>query len=34
LIPKDSVLIVVRSGILARIVPIALSGRELTINQT
>jgi type I restriction enzyme S subunit len=33
LIPKDSVLIVVRSGILARIVPIALTGRALTINQ-
>jgi type I restriction enzyme S subunit len=33
LIPKDSVLIVVRSGILARIVPIALTGCELTINQ-
>ena len=33
LIPKDSVLIVVRSGILARIVPIAVTGRDLTINQ-
>ena len=33
LIPKDSVLMVVRSGILARIVPIAITGRELTINQ-
>lgn len=33
LIPKDSVLIVVRSGILARMVPIAITGRELTINQ-
>jgi len=33
LIPKGAVLIVVRSGILARIVPIAITGRELTINQ-
>lgn len=33
LIPKDSVLMVVRSGILARIVPIAITGRDLTINQ-
>ena len=33
LIPKGSVLVVVRSGILARIVPIAVTGRELTINQ-
>ena len=33
LIPKDSVLMVVRSGILARIVPIAITGRALTINQ-
>lgn len=33
LIPKDSVLMVVRSGILARIVPIAVTGRDLTINQ-
>lgn len=33
LIPKDSVLMVVRSGILARIVPIAITGRPLTINQ-
>ena len=33
LIPADSVLIVVRSGILARTIPTALSGRELTINQ-
>jgi type I restriction enzyme S subunit len=33
LIPKDSVLIVVRSGILARTIPIAIAGRELTINQ-
>ena len=33
LIPADSVLMVVRSGILARIVPIAITGRPLTINQ-
>jgi len=33
LIPKDSVLMVVRSGILARTVPIAITGRDLTINQ-
>jgi type I restriction enzyme, S subunit len=33
LIPKDSVLIVVRSGILARTVPIAITGRDLAINQ-
>ncbi len=33
LIPKDSVLMVVRSGILARTVPIAVTGRDLTINQ-
>lgn len=33
LIPKGSVLIVVRSGILARTVPIAIAGRDLTINQ-
>ena len=33
LVPKGSVLIVVRSGILARIVPIAITGCELTINQ-
>jgi len=33
LIPKGSVLMVVRSGILARIVPLALTGCELTINQ-
>jgi len=32
-IPVHSLLIVVRSGILARTVPTALSGRELTINQ-
>jgi type I restriction enzyme S subunit len=33
LISKDSILMVVRSGILARIVPIALAGRDLAINQ-
>jgi type I restriction enzyme, S subunit len=33
LIAKGSVLIVVRSGILARTVPIAIAGRDLTINQ-
>lgn len=33
LIQKDSVLMVVRSGILARTVPIAIAGRDLTINQ-
>ena len=33
LIPKNSVLIVVRSGILARTIPIAIAGRDLTINQ-
>ena len=33
LIPKDSVLMVVRSGILARTIPIAITGCELTINQ-
>lgn len=33
MIPKDSVLVVVRSGILARTIPIALTGRELAINQ-
>ena len=33
LIPKGSVLMVVRSGILARTVPIAVTGRDLTINQ-
>ncbi|MDQ3920228.1 MAG: restriction endonuclease subunit S [Acidobacteriota bacterium] len=33
LIPKDSVLMVVRSGILNRTVPIAITERELTINQ-
>jgi len=33
LIPKDAVLMVVRSGILARTVPIAITGRDLAINQ-
>jgi len=33
LIPKGSVLVVVRSGILAKTVPIAITGRDLTINQ-
>jgi len=33
LIPPGSILVVVRSGILARIVPLAITGRELTINQ-
>ena len=33
LIPSGSVLMVVRSGILARTVPIAITGCDLTINQ-
>lgn len=33
LIPENSVLMVVRSGILARTVPLAVAGRALTINQ-
>ncbi len=33
LIPKGSLLIVVRSGILARVVPIAITGREVAVNQ-
>jgi type I restriction enzyme S subunit len=33
LVPKDSILMVVRSGILARIVPVAITGQDLTINQ-
>ena len=33
LIPDGAVLMVVRSGILARIVPLAVTGRPLTINQ-
>ena len=32
-IPEGSLLIVVRSGILARRIPIAIAGRELTVNQ-
>lgn len=33
LIPKGSILIVVRSGILARTVPTGITARELTVNQ-
>jgi len=33
LIPRDAVLIVVRSGILARTIPIAITTRSLTVNQ-
>lgn len=33
MIPRNAVLIVVRSGILARTVPIAIAGRDLAINQ-
>lgn len=33
LIPKGSVLIVVRSGILVHSIPVALTGREVTLNQ-
>jgi type I restriction enzyme S subunit len=33
LIPSGSVLVVVRSGILARTVPVAITGREVAINQ-
>ncbi len=33
LIPRNCVLVVVRSGILARIVPVAITGCDLTINQ-
>ena len=33
LVTKDSILMVVRSGILARLVPIAIAGRDLAINQ-
>ncbi|MDD2999287.1 MAG: restriction endonuclease subunit S [Candidatus Riflebacteria bacterium] len=32
-IPKGSMLMVVRSGILANTVPLAITGRELTVNQ-
>ncbi len=33
LIPPGAVLMVVRSGILARTIPVALAGREVTLNQ-
>lgn len=33
LIPEGSILVVIRSGILARTVPVAITGRELAINQ-
>lgn len=33
LVPPGAVLIVVRSGILARTIPIAVAGRDLTVNQ-
>jgi type I restriction enzyme, S subunit len=33
LIPKDAVLIVVRSGILARTIPVAITTRPLAVNQ-
>ncbi|MGN2390685.1 restriction endonuclease subunit S [Pelomicrobium sp. G1] len=33
LVPKGAVLIVVRSGILAHSIPVAIAGRELTLNQ-
>lgn len=33
LVPEGSILVVVRSGILARTVPTAITGRSLTINQ-
>lgn len=33
LLPRDSILVVTRSGILARTVPIAIAGRDLTVNQ-
>lgn len=32
-IPKDSILVVVRSGILSRTIPIARAGKDLTVNQ-
>ena len=32
-IPEGAILIVVRSGILARTIPIAIAGQELTVNQ-
>jgi type I restriction enzyme S subunit len=33
LIPTGAILIVVRSGILARTIPVAITGRTVTINQ-
>jgi type I restriction enzyme S subunit len=33
LIPKDAILIVVRSGILARTIPVAMTTRALAVNQ-
>ena len=33
LIPKGSILIVVRSGILARTIPVAITTREVSVNQ-
>jgi type I restriction enzyme S subunit len=33
LIPAGSILVVVRSGILARTIPVAITGRDVTINQ-
>jgi type I restriction enzyme, S subunit len=33
LIPANSILIVVRSGILARTIPVAITGCDVTINQ-
>jgi type I restriction enzyme S subunit len=33
LVPRGAVLIVVRSGILIHTIPVALAGRELTLNQ-
>ena len=33
LIPKDAILIVVRSGILARTIPVAITARPLAVNQ-
>ena len=33
LIPEDSLLIVVRSGILARTIPVAITQKQLAVNQ-
>jgi type I restriction enzyme S subunit len=33
LVPKDSILVVTRSGILRRILPVAITGRQVAINQ-